>query len=384
MAHEIDFSKGYAAMFSVRVPVWHQEETGAKRLSFHPTSAEALIEAGLDFEVVKVPTKRLMPDGSLLDNSLAFSTVRTDTGGELGMVGRDYTPLQNRDALAVFDPLIASGHAVIETAGALRGGADVWVAIAWNLEKFGEMARRVFGDDPRGLLPYSVVRNNHNGRSNVVGMDVTICPVCANTLGMALEGAGVSESEGREGRISGAAFAVKHSSNVKANVEAEAKRMWSDRVALFELVAAQYERLKRCTLQPQAFTRLVLDYVAPDPQLRRSWNPEARLAKVVLERWETKRAELSRMWEHGTGHAGDRSAWEAYNGTVEAIDHNADLWPLRSGVFRTQALLDGELGRLKQGVVNRLAQFAGADADERAALIARPVVAGLLALPSLS
>jgi phage/plasmid-like protein (TIGR03299 family) len=375
MAHELDFSKGYAAMFAVRVPVWHNE---GKRLQVHPTSAEALIEAGLDFEVVKVPTKRILPDGTQRDNDLAFSTVRMDTGGELGMVGRDYTPLQNRDALAVFDPLIASGHAVIETAGALRGGADVWVAVAWNLNKFGEMARRVFGEDPRGLFPYSVIRNNHNGRSNVVGMDCTICPVCANTLGAALVAAGVGEeTEAREGRISSTAFAVKHSANVKANVEAEAARLWSDRVALFELVAAQYERLKRCTLTPQAFTRLVLDYVAPDPQLRRSWNPEARLAKVVLERWETKRSEIARMWEHGTGHVGDRSAWEAYNGVVEAIDHNADLWPLRSGVYRTQALLDGELGRLKQGTINRLARYAEADEAGRFALV-NPAEAKLL------
>jgi phage/plasmid-like protein (TIGR03299 family) len=208
MAHEIDFSKGYAAMFAVRVPVWHQSETGAKRLAYHPTVEAALIEAGLDFIVEKVPTKRLMADGRLLDNALAFSTVRQDTGAELGMVGRDYTPLQNLDALRIFQPLIDSGHCVIETAGALRGGADVWVAVAWNIEKFGEQARALMLGDPRGLLPYSVIRNNHNGRSNVVGMDVTICPVCANTLGFALTEAGVSESEGREGRVSGNAFAA--------------------------------------------------------------------------------------------------------------------------------------------------------------------------------
>src|SRR6266850_810380 len=100
MAHELDFSKGYAAMFAhARQPVWHQAETGAKILQFHPTVEQALIEAGLDFIVDKVPTKRLMADGSLRDNALAFSTIRQDTGAELGMVGRDYTPLQNVDAL---------------------------------------------------------------------------------------------------------------------------------------------------------------------------------------------------------------------------------------------------------------------------------------------
>src|SRR5256885_2009760 len=188
--HEIDFSKGYAAMFSVRVPVWHNE---GKRLAVHPTVEAALAEAGLDFTVTKVPTQRVLPDGTVRENALAFSTIRADTGGELGMVGKEYTPLQNVDALRVFQPLLDSGYCVIETAGALRGGADIWVAVSWDLAKFGTLARKVFGEDPRGLLPYSVVTNNHNGRRNAVGMDVTICPVCANTLGFAMAEAGVSE-----------------------------------------------------------------------------------------------------------------------------------------------------------------------------------------------
>lgn len=362
MSHELDFSKGYAAMFAhARQPVWHQKETGAKILQFHPTVEEALIEAGLDFIVDKVPTKRLMADGSLRDNALAFSTIRLDTGAELGMVGRDYTPLQNVDALRIFQPLIDSGHCVIETAGALRGGADVWVAVAWNLEKFGEQARALMLGDPRGLLPYSVIRNNHNGRSNVVGMDVTICPVCANTLGAALAAAGVDErDEQREGRISSNAFAIRHSQNVKANLEAAAAALWKDRVALFELIAAQYALLKRTPLDAVSFARCVLDVAAPDPRKRSGWNPEARLANVVLARFEEKRSELNRMWRHGSGHTGDGSAWEAYNGLVEVIDHNQELYPTRAGVFRTQALLDGELGRVKQTVVNRLVAFAQA------------------------
>ena len=358
MAHEIDFSKGYAAMFSVRVPVWHQSETGAKILAAHPTVAGALAEAGLDFEVRKVPTQRVMPDGTIVPNALAFSTVRMDTGAELGMVGRDYTPLQNADALRVIEPLVESGHAVIETAGALRGGADVWVAVAWNLNRFGEHCREVFGSDPRGLLPYSVLRNNHNGRSNVVGYDTVICPVCANTLGMGLERAGVSETETREGRIGDAAFSVKHSAKVLENVTAAATDLWANRVAAFELIAQQYKALKAATLDETLFGHLVLDVVAPDPRLSPRFNPEARMAESVVARCEAKRNRLTTLWTQGAGHVGDHSAWEAYNGVAEALDHDTELWPTRGGVWRTQALLDGGLGRMKQQVLNGLVRFA--------------------------
>jgi phage/plasmid-like protein (TIGR03299 family) len=360
MSHEIDFSKGYAAMFSVLVPVWHQAETGAKVLAYHPTVEEALHEAGLDYPVIKVPTLRVLPDGTTVQNTLAYSTVRGDTGAELGMVGKDYTPLQNTDALRVFQPLLDSGHAVIETAGALRGGADIWVMVAWNLNKFSAQVQRVFGEEPRGgaLLPYSLITNNHNGRRNVIGLDTTVAVVCANTLGMALSGAQVRNTEEREGQLNGNAFAVRHTSQVKEKLEEQATALWSQRVATFDLIAAQYAVLQRTTLDAGAFARTVLDVAAPDPRLHKGWNPEARLANVVLDRWATKRATITRYWTDGTGHTGDHSAWEAYNGLAEVLDHDTELFPTRGGVYRTQALLMGRLGSIKQAVINRLVDYA--------------------------
>jgi len=361
MAHEIDFSKGYAAMFSVRLPVWHQAETGAKILDNPPTVEEALVQGGLDYGVLKVPTLRQVGD-RFIPNDLAFSTIRTDTGAELGMVGRDYTVLQNADALRVLQPLLDKGWAQIETAGALRGGADIWVAVSWDLNRFSELVRKVFLASPeQTILPYSVIRNNHSGRSNVVGLDTAIRVVCANTLGMALGQAGVQDGETREGRVATGAFAVPHRSNVLENVKAEADALWANRIAAFEILAQQYELLRRTILTPVAFERLVLAPIAPDPRLSPRFNPEARMAGAVLARAEAKRAELSRLWTNGAGHQGDHSAWEAYNGVVEALDHNKDLWPARGGVWRTQQLLDGSLADTKQQTINRLVRYAQAN-----------------------
>jgi Domain of unknown function (DUF932) len=54
------------------------------------------------------------------------ATLRSDTGALLGIVGRDYEPLDNRDAFRFLDELIGS-QLHFETAGSLWGGRRVWV-----------------------------------------------------------------------------------------------------------------------------------------------------------------------------------------------------------------------------------------------------------------
>jgi len=84
------------------------------------------------------------------------------------------------------------------------------------------------------------------------------------------------------------------------------------------------------------------------------------MAEAVVARHERKEAEVTRLWRHGAGHTGEPSAWYAYNGVVEAIDHNGELFPTRGGVYRTASLLDGTLRDLKAQVFDNLLTFADA------------------------
>ncbi|MGH7574483.1 MAG: DUF932 domain-containing protein, partial [Longimicrobiales bacterium] len=77
----------------------------------------------------------------------AYVTVRTDTGKELGSVGRSYTVLQNEDAFRALEPLVEEGVVRLETGGVLRSGADIWMLGRFAIERFGPVVREVFADE---------------------------------------------------------------------------------------------------------------------------------------------------------------------------------------------------------------------------------------------
>lgn len=345
MAHELTFQGGIAQMFSVRQTPWHQE---GHLLVDAPTLEQGMELAGLNFEVEVVPSyvRRETGDGDeyFVEAKTGRAVVRTDNQAELGTVGMGYHPLQNADAFRVLEPLLDSGVATLETGGSLREGADVWLLVRFDLGRFGPVAQEVLGGE---VEPFGLIANNHAGRRGVLLQMTPIRVVCANTLGMAERRGGVDRT-----------VVVRHTREVASRTVQAAMDVFHGVVKRYEVVAEQYATLKATTLEQEEFRRLVLDLVAPHPAANPRWNPEARMAKSVLERAEKRRDELTRLWTQGAGHVGDHSAWEAYNAVAEAMDHNADLWPIRGGVYRTASLLDGTLRQAKDNTLQALVRHA--------------------------
>lgn len=98
-----------------------------REISQAPNSAVAMKEAGLDWEVEKVPAYGKLSDGTMVPAFDRFTTVRTDTNEVLGIVGKQYQPVQNRDAFGFLDSLIEDGSLKYTSAGTLRGGLYVWM-----------------------------------------------------------------------------------------------------------------------------------------------------------------------------------------------------------------------------------------------------------------
>lgn len=158
-------------MFFVgREKPWHGLGTQVEEA---PDSREALILAGLDWDVVQRPV--FTQDGNRIDGY--FANVRNYDNAVLGVVTKRYKIVQNRDAFAFTDELLGGGVRY-ETAGSLMGGRKVWL-----LAKLPN-AYIINGDE---IIPYMVFSNTHDGSGAIKIAMTPVRVVCNNTLNLALE-----------------------------------------------------------------------------------------------------------------------------------------------------------------------------------------------------
>lgn len=178
MAHDIE------TMMYVGATPWHGlgEYVGDENLN----SEEALRLSGLDWQVSKQPLIADIEDGPLVDVPNHFANVRSTDDRVLGVVGNQYQPLQNADAFAFGDALVAEGDLKWHTAGSLRCGQRVWM-----LGKYGN-TEVVPGDV---VDNYLLIYNTHDGSGAFRCLFTDVRVVCANTAALALsngKGQGVS------------------------------------------------------------------------------------------------------------------------------------------------------------------------------------------------
>ena len=176
MAHEVE------SMMYVGETPWHGLGLAIpenRKLSID----EAIVAAGLDWEIelrhLFTKDNRGIPVG-ILNHYVAC---RTRDNSVLGVVGRDYCPLQNRDAFGWFQPFLEGGEATIETAGSLKGGAKVWV-----LARIRRDPLRVTKEDV--VEHYVLLSNTHDGSLAARVGFTPIRVVCNNTLCLAHESEG--------------------------------------------------------------------------------------------------------------------------------------------------------------------------------------------------
>ena len=159
-------------MFYVREKPWHGLGTEVKEA---PTSADALVYAGLDWIVDQKNV--YTEDGTLISGYKV--NIRSTDNAVLGIVSSKYKVVQNGDAFKFTDDLLGAG-VTYETAGALQGGRKVWM--------LARMPHRyiIAGDE---IAPYLVVMNSHDGSSGIKVAMTPIRVVCQNTLNLALNSA---------------------------------------------------------------------------------------------------------------------------------------------------------------------------------------------------
>ena len=164
MAHQVE-----KMVFAGATP-WHGLGT---QIDGETSFWDAFQQAGLDWEVDTKPL--FTADGEQVSHRAAY---RTSDDRILGIVGKRWTPLQNREAFEIFEPLVDSGEMAIHTAGSLRNGERIWVLCQLNQDN----SEIVKGDE---IAKFVLLSNGHDGKLAVHFGFTPIRVVCANTEALA-------------------------------------------------------------------------------------------------------------------------------------------------------------------------------------------------------
>lgn len=190
MAHNINFNQetGQYSFFSVKEKAWHNL---GQIVEQYPTSEEAIKYAGLNYEIIKAPLftqgramtignegEIIEPENIILPSN--FATLRTDNNTALGVVGKDYQIVQNREAFSFFDAIVGGGEGILyETAGALGNGERIFITA-----KLPDYIRVGNGDDI--TEKYIFLTTSHDGSGSITAAFTPIRIVCQNTLNASL------------------------------------------------------------------------------------------------------------------------------------------------------------------------------------------------------
>ncbi len=289
MAHNLLIQNGQASMFYVEEVPWHSLGT---RLNKPATAQEAISAAKLDWPVIKLPltagSKHIpVPDKFAVVRKTSNLVQKSDP--VLGVVGKDYTPLQNRDAFRFFDPIVGQDAAVYHTAGALGNGERVWI-----LAKLpGHI--RVAKDDISEK--YLLLSNSHDGKSSVQIKFTPVRVVCQNTLTLALN--------------EGSVYRVIHHADVRAKLD-NAHQMLGLITERFDEMEETFQQMARVKMDSNRLS----EYLA-------TVYPEVKEADK-MEMVKRDRSWSEFFFDQGKGNrlpgvAG--SLWAAFNGVTEWVDH---------------------------------------------------------------
>jgi phage/plasmid-like protein (TIGR03299 family) len=277
------------------------------------TSAEAIVAAGLDWEVEK--KEIFTKDGMTVDEGGVsvpsekmvvvpgyYAVVRKTDARPLGVVGERYTPLQNKDAFAFFDEVVGTYDAIYETAGSLRHGKVIWIMsklpghVGWS-------------EDP--IEEWLVLSNAHDGSRQLVLMATPVRVVCANTLNVAIQSARVN-------------FDVRHTSGIMDRVldAREALGMATD---YFREMDAVVKTLKEYRMSEQEIKSYVHNLFPLKVKADESLSGFEDTINVEIgprvKKYIEKVFELAQTGR-GTEVPGVKgSAWGTWNAAVEFADH---------------------------------------------------------------
>lgn len=309
MAHELDINDGIASFVSANgLDAWHR--LGETRPGM--ITAEEAMEFGRlgNWDVRKSPlftdvngVKIEVPDRSAI--------IRTNpvlgTPDYLGVAGKtSYTIIQNEEHADFLNTLVDESGAHFETAGALRGGRQVFI----TMKLPGHML--IGGVDQ--VDTYIAAVNSHDGSLAFTLMATPVRIVCANTLNMAFAD-------------NTHIVRIRHTSGATKHV-AEARQALDLTFDYLDGFQEQANQLIDTTLTEIQFEEI----------MQAAFGAGEDASKLAITRSNNKVAEIMGLFADASTQEGIRNtAWAGLNAMTEWYDHHA---PVRGDQRDTQRALN--------------------------------------------
>ena len=219
-------SANVESMFYVRETPWHGLGT---KVMTAPDSREALIAAGLNWNVIQEPI--YTTENEQIKGYKA--NVRDSDRKVLGVVTDRYKVVQNHEAFSFTDELLGQGVRY-ETAGSLQDGKKVWL--------LAHMPHEYIISGER-ISPYLLFSNTHDGSGAIKVALTPIRVVCNNTLNLALKTAERS-------------WSMIHTGDIKSKMKEASDTLFKAERYMDEL-GKEFEQLRMHKLTDQE----VMDYI---------------------------------------------------------------------------------------------------------------------------
>lgn len=292
--------------FTVRKPAWHGLGAVLDDYPRHIDDARELAGLTWEPELVPVYQRQAVPLGVGVDGELieredfvevpnARLIQRSDTKAVIGHgVSDRYVPIKNKQMFEVLETLVDQGLK-IETAGSVRGGAQVW-ALAYLDEPY-----TLPGDDSQSL-PYIGVVNSHDGKSAMRAMATQVRIVCWNTIQAAY----------MDSQKHGQYWEFRHKGGVQDRIE-EARRAISGMRNEANLWVTRANELLGIRVTDQSYSAFLSEFI-PEP-------PANIVSDRVRQNIADARGTFSKFYFGEQNDAVRGSALALVNTAIEYLDH---------------------------------------------------------------
>lgn len=294
-------SANIGRMFYEGAVPWHGL---GKKVEKSLTWAEAIVEAGLDWEVGKSRVEFSVTGGTVHAFDSKAVTYREDTRVPLGIVGEGYTIVQNKQAGKILDAVLGEVGAHYHTAGYLGDGQKVWMLVKLP----GVL--RVIGDDV--VEKYLLCSNGHDGTFAFWILETPIRVVCENTLMSAI------------GNRASKAFHAVHSANMSLDVKTIREKLGYAKEK-FDVLEQAYQKMAKQSFTAGAertYFKEVINW--PRVPIAVGSNVTELDDAAASGRMKNRLDDLLALFEGGKGTdlpGVKGTVWGAYNAVTEYTDY---------------------------------------------------------------